>query len=69
LAVGGVEFTGCPKGDDSWLFDAKSMHIDRSTGLGQAEDVLVRFKGLSSLHSPMSRVSTAITCGLMQRFG
>ncbi len=48
----GVQFTGCPKGDDSWLFDAKSMKIDRGSGLGTAEDVLVRFKGVPLFYTP-----------------
>lgn len=48
----GVQFTGCPAGDDSWLFDAESMKIDRSTGLGTAEDVLVRFKGVPLFYTP-----------------
>ena len=48
----GVEFTGCPKGDDSWTFDAETMHIDRGTGLGEAEDVLVRFKGVPLFYTP-----------------
>lgn len=48
----GVQFTGCPGGDDSWLFDADSMQIDRGTGLGSAEDVLVRFKGVPLFYTP-----------------
>lgn len=47
-----VQFTGCPKGDDSWLFDADNMQIDRGTGLGTAEDVLVRFKGVPLFYTP-----------------
>jgi LPS-assembly protein len=47
-----VQFTGCPKGDDSWTFDAATMHIDRSSGLGKAEDVLVRFKGVPLFYTP-----------------
>ena len=47
-----VRFTGCPPGDESWTLAAEQLRIDRATGKGEADDVLVRFKGVPLFYTP-----------------
>jgi LPS-assembly protein len=47
-----VEFTTCPAGNDDWLLQASSIHIDRKRQLGTGRNVRLEFLGVPLLYFP-----------------
>ncbi|MEM6512088.1 MAG: LPS assembly protein LptD [Pseudomonadota bacterium] len=52
LNLGGVSYTTCPPGSDDWLLKAKSIRMDTRNGVGTAEGIRLRFKGVQLLYAP-----------------
>lgn len=47
-----ASYTTCPEGDNAWLLDADEVHLDHESGVGEAEDVVVRLKGVPVFYTP-----------------
>jgi LPS-assembly protein len=48
----GATYTTCPPGDESWLLDASTIDLDRTTNTGEAWDVVLDLAGVPVLYLP-----------------
>ncbi|MDG2376985.1 MAG: LPS assembly protein LptD [Woeseiaceae bacterium] len=52
LELGNVGYTTCPSESEDWIIQADDIVLDTTTGVGEARDVKLRFKGVPILYSP-----------------
>ena len=52
LELGDVGYTTCPPEAEDWIIQADDIVLDTTTGVGEARDVKLRFKGVPILYSP-----------------
>ncbi|SEP62983.1 LPS-assembly protein [Ectothiorhodospira magna] len=52
LSLQGATFTTCDPGQDEWLLSAEQVTLNRDTGQGTANSVLLRFYGVPLLYTP-----------------
>lgn len=52
LELAGVGYTTCPPESEDWIIEADDIKLDSKTGVGQARDVKLRFKGVPILWAP-----------------
>ncbi|MEN7343006.1 MAG: LPS assembly protein LptD [Pseudomonadota bacterium] len=45
-------YTSCPEGRDDWMISAKKIRLDTDNGVGEANGLTLRFKGVPILYSP-----------------
>ncbi|MCP4277100.1 MAG: LPS-assembly protein LptD [Gammaproteobacteria bacterium] len=47
-----VSYTTCKPGNEDWILNATEMELDKGTGVGQAKNVSVSFKGVPFFYTP-----------------
>jgi LPS-assembly protein len=52
LTLGGVEYTTCPRDDEDWILEGKSIVLDTRNGTGTAKNMKLRFGGVPILYLP-----------------
>lgn len=52
LEIGAANYTTCPPGSEDWMLKAKSIRMDTRAGVGTAQGVRLRFKGVQLLYAP-----------------
>lgn len=52
IRLEGVNYTSCPPGSDDWMVRAKKIRLDTESGVGEANGLSLRFKGVPILYTP-----------------
>ncbi|MFK8051560.1 MAG: LPS-assembly protein LptD [Woeseiaceae bacterium] len=47
-----VSYTSCPEGKDDWIVQARKIRLDTENGVGEANGLSLRFKGIPVLYAP-----------------
>lgn len=45
-------YTTCPEGDNAWKLKASKVHLDHESGVGEAENVVLRLAGMPVFYTP-----------------
>jgi len=52
LRLKDATYTSCPPGDNGWLISADSIKLNAENGIGTAQDITLRFKGVPIFYAP-----------------
>ena len=52
LRLKDATYTSCPPGDNGWLISADSIKLNAEDGIGTAQDITLRFKGVPIFYAP-----------------
>ena len=52
LLLSDVKYTTCPIGSNDWNIEAKNIEINTEDGIGKANNLALRFKGIPILYAP-----------------
>lgn len=50
--LSGATYSSCPPGDESWYIRARHIDLDRESGIGTADGIVLNFKGVPILAVP-----------------